>query len=267
MTRVLPLLPAGILGACMGSFLNVVAHRSIQGRPWWGKERSVCESCGRVLSASELVPVFSWLIQRGRCRGCGAPLSPRYLIVELIGAAGAAGVAWRWGLSWAGTLSLVGFFGLLLNALTDCESGEVFDAFALTMGLAGLLLRLAGGWGAVLDGVTGAATGWGMFALIILVSGGGMGWGDACFMGGVGAVLGWKLTLLAFYLGVMSGGVGVAILLLRGRVRFGQGDSIPLVPYLAFGCYLTLLWGPDLLAGLGERFALPDAFLPPWPFR
>ena len=226
----------------------------------------MCESCGRVLSASELVPVFSWLIQRGRCRTCGAFLSPRYLVVELIGAAGAASVMWRWGLSWACALSLAGFFGLLLNALTDYESGEIFDAFALTMGLLGLLLRLAGGWGAVLEGGMGAATGWGIFALIILLSRGGMGWGDACFMGGIGAILGWKLTLLAFYLGILSGGVGVVVLLLRGRVRFGRGDSIPLVPYLAFGCYLTLLGGPDILAWLGERFSAPDLFLPPWPF-
>ena len=88
----LPTLLAAILGACMGSFLNVVAHRSLEGRPWWGNERSACESCGRVLSSSELVPVLSWVLQRGRCRGCGVRLSPRYLAVKLIGAAAAAGV-------------------------------------------------------------------------------------------------------------------------------------------------------------------------------
>ena len=263
----LPTLLASILGACMGSFLNVVAHRSLEGRPWWGNERSACESCGRVLSSSELVPVLSWVLQRGRCRGCGVRLSPRYLAVELIGAAAAAGVAWRWGPGWACLISLVGAFGLLLNALTDYESGEVFDAFALSMGVGGLLVRLAGGRDAILEGFLGAAVGWSIFAAIILVSRGGMGWGDACFMAWIGAILGWRLTLLAFYLGIMAGGVGIAVLMIRGKVRWGRGDSIPLVPYLAVGCYLTLLFGPRILAFLGERFGAPEAFLPPWPFR
>ena len=257
---------AAIFGACMGSFLNVIAHRSIQGRSWWGRERSVCESCGRILSASELIPVFSWLIQRGRCRGCGSRISPRYIIVELIGSAGMAFIVWRWGVSWACALSIAGFLGLLLNALTDYESGEVFDAFALTMGISALLIRIAGGTDSVLDGLAGAAVGWGIFAFIIAVTRGGMGWGDACFMAGAGAVLGWKLTLLAFYLGVMSGGAGVIYLLLRGRVHFGRGDSVPLVPYLAFGCYLSLIFGPQILAWLGERFVSQAVFLSTWPF-
>ena len=262
----LPVL-AAVLGACMGSFLNVVAHRSLEGRPWWGSERSVCESCGRVLSSLELIPILSWVAQRGRCRGCGARVSPRYLMVELIGALAAAGTAWRWGVSWAFLISLVGTFGLLLSALTDYEAGEVFDAFALSMGISGILIRLVGGRDAILAGLLGAAVGWGIFAVIILASRGGMGWGDACFMAGIGAILGWRLTLLAFYLGIMAGGVGIVVLMIRGKVRWGRGDSIPLVPYLAVGCYLTLIWGPQALAFLGERFGVPEAFLPPWPFR
>lgn len=259
------------LGACMGSFLNVVAHRSIEGRPWWGKERSTCEACGHILTPCELIPILSWFFQRGRCRSCGASLSPRYLLVELIGAAGAAGVAWRWGPSWAGVLVLFAFFSLLLNALTDFESGDVFDAFALAPGAVGMLLRCAGGREALLDGLAGAAVGWGAFAAIILItvlilSREGMGWGDAFFMGGMGAVMGWKLTLLAFYLGIMVGGFGIVLLMLLGRVRWGRGDAVPLVPYLAVGCYLTLLWGPQILSFIGQRFPNPAAFLPSWPF-
>ena len=262
---------AAVLGACMGSFLNVVAHRSIEGRPWWGKERSSCEACGHVLTPCELIPILSWFLQRGRCRSCGASLSPRYLLVELIGAAGAAGAAWRWGPSWAGVLVLFTFFSLLLNALTDFESGDVFDAFAIAPGVAGMLLRCAGGREALLDGLAGVAVGWGVFAVIILVtvlilSREGMGWGDAFFMGGMGAVMGWKLTLLAFYLGIMVGGLGIVLLMLMGRVRWGRGDAVPLVPYLAVGCYLTLLWGPQILGFIGQRFPNPAAFLPSWPF-
>ena len=116
-----------VLGAALGSFFNVVAHRSVKGRPWWGKERSVCESCGKELTIAELIPVVSWFAQRGRCRSCKARVSPRYVVVELLGAAGAGLLAWRWGVSLAYLLSMTGCFGLLLNALTDYESGDVFD--------------------------------------------------------------------------------------------------------------------------------------------
>lgn len=255
---------SAFLGASLGSFLNVVAHRSVEGRPWWGKERSVCESCGKELTSFELIPLVSWPLQKGRCRGCNVRISPRYFVVELIGAVTAGLMAWRWGLTWAYTLSMAGTFGLLLNALTDYEAGDVFDLFALVMGGCGFAIRFFGGTGALLDGLIGAAIGWGIFAVIILLSRGGMGWGDACFMGGAGAILGWKMTLLAFYLGIMAGGVGIAWLILRGKIKWGRGDSIPLVPYLAVGGVLTLLCGPQLIRLIGERFG--SFFYAGWPW-
>ncbi|MDR3231548.1 MAG: prepilin peptidase [Synergistaceae bacterium] len=253
-----------LLGASLGSFFNVVAHRSIAGKPWWGRERSVCESCGKELTSVELIPLVSWLIQKGRCRGCGARVSPRYFIVEVVGAAAAGLLAWRWSLTWAFSLSMVGAFGLLLNALTDYESGDVFDIYPLVMGICGLLMRLFGGRDAFIDGMIGAAVGWAIFAVIILASRGGMGWGDACLMGGVGAIFGWKLTLLAFYLGIIAGGFGIAWLMFRGKVKWGRRDSIPLVPYLAVGGILTLLRGPEFLLFIGNHFG--RLFLPGWPF-
>ncbi len=254
---------AGILGACFGSFLNVIAHRSIQGRSWWGSERSVCESCGHVLSASELVPVLSWLFLRGRCRKCGAKISVRYLVVEVLCAVLALMIAVRWDVSWAGLLVSLGTCGLIVNSLTDYESGEVFDVLAITPGVLALLVRIAGGFSGVLDGLEGALVGWGIFAAIIILTRGGMGWGDAVFMGGMGAVLGMKFTLLAFYLGVMTGGAWAVVLLLLGRVKWGRGDAIPLVPFLAVGCFLTMIYGTEIFAHLGERF---EFFSVSWPF-
>ncbi|MDR1873569.1 MAG: prepilin peptidase [Synergistaceae bacterium] len=255
---------SALLGASLGSFFNVVAHRSVEGRPWWGRARSICESCGRELTLPELIPLVSWPAQRGRCRGCNERISPRYFVVEVVGAVAAGLLAWRWGFTWAFFLSMAGAFGLLLNALTDYEAGDVFDIFALVMGICGLLIRLFGGRDAVVDGLIGVALGWSLFAVIILVSRGGMGWGDACFMGGAGAIFGWKMTLLAFYLGIMAGGFGVFWLMFRGKVKWGRKDSIHLVPFLAVGGFLTLLWGPWLLYLLGEHLGRP--FLTDWPF-
>ena len=257
---------AGILGASLGSFLNVVAHRSLQGRSWWGSERSVCESCGHVLSALELVPILSWLMLRGRCRKCGARISARYILVEAVCAVLAVMILTRWGFSWACLLASIGTCGLVVNSLTDIESSEVLDVFAILPGVLGLAVRIAGGKWAVLDGLAGALAGCGIFAVIILLSRGGMGWGDATFMCGMGAVLGWRFTLLAFYLGIMTGGCWAIMLLLIGRVKWGRHDSLPLVPFLAAGCFAAMIWGADIFAWLAGRMRYADVFVVSWPF-
>ena len=99
---------SALLGASMGSFLNVVAARTVEGRPWWGSERSRCDICGKVLSAVELVPLLSWLGFSGRCRSCGAKIPARYLLVEVFGAAVGGLIAWKWGPSAMSTTSSPG---------------------------------------------------------------------------------------------------------------------------------------------------------------
>ena len=259
------LITAGVLGACLGSFLNVCAHRSLQGRSWWGNERSVCESCGHVLGALELIPVISWLVLRGRCKNCGARISVRYVLVEVVCATLAVMLLWRWGLSWACAVAAVGTCGLVVNSLTDMESGEVLDLFAVVPGVLALMMRIAGGKWALLDGAAGAFAGWGIFAVIIFLSRGGMGWGDATFMMGMGAVLGWRFTLLAFYCGIMAGGAWALVLLALGRVKWGRHDALPLVPFLSVGCFVVLMWGPELFAWLTHRMH-SEIFVVSWPF-
>ncbi len=259
---------AGIFGASLGSFLNVVAHRSVQGRSWWGKnERSVCESCGHVLSASELIPIISWLIQRGKCRNCGAKISARYILVEIICAFLAVMIILKYKISWAFLICSVGSCGLVLNSLTDYETGDVFDLFAATPGVIGLIIRIAGGFPAVLDGLEGALAGWGIFALIIFLSRGGMGWGDAVFMGGMGGILGLKFTLFAFYAGIMTGGIWVIVLLLIGRLHWGKGEAVPLVPFLAIGCFLTMIYGSEIFSYLDKNLSYSEIFITSWPFN
>jgi len=174
------------LGASMGSFLNVVASRTVDERSWWGGERSSCDSCGRELTALELIPVFSWLFLRRGCRSCGARIPLRYLAVEIGGAAIGALIALRWGFSVTSAIAAVIASGLFLNALTDLYSGYVYDLFAWGLGGAGLLMRIGGGIPALVDGVFGALLGFAVIAVIIVASRGGMGWGDASLMAGTG---------------------------------------------------------------------------------
>lgn len=245
-----------ILGASLGSFLNVVAERTLEGRSWWGFERSACSCCGNELKAGDLVPILSFLRLRGKCRSCGGLIPRRCLWVEVVGAFLGGVLAWRWGFSWALPLAFMVSFGLFLNSLTDLYSGFIYDAFALVPGIACLVLRLPGGFSALLDGFLGAALSFGFIALIIIVSRGGMGWGDAVLMAGVGAALGWRLSCVGLYLGLMVGGVFALVLLATGRVK--RKTAIPLGPFLAFGGVLSLLVGPALLAFWG--------WAPGWPW-
>lgn len=234
-----------VLGASLGSFLNVVAARTVSGDPWWGGARSKCPKCGAPLGWKELIPVVSWLVLKGKCRCCKSSIPPRYLAVELFGAATAGLLAWRWGPSAALAAAMTASFGLFLNALTDIEDGYVFDVFPCVMGAAGLILRLLPGGGALLDGVLGGTAGFAVIAVIIAASKGGMGWGDATLAAGTGVIVGWKFALLTLYLGFMTGGVFSLVMLAAGKIK--RKDSLPLVPFLAFGGLLTLLFGPGIL--------------------
>ena len=253
-----------ILGACLASFVNVVAERSVSERPWWGKERSSCKLCGKILSTSELIPIISFLVQRGRCRGCGKFIGMRYFTVEIIGAAISGLLLVQWGFSYTYVITLTAAFLLFINALTDYEDGHIFDIFSIGMLVPAFLFRLPGGIPSILNGVYGAAAGFCLFAVIIFVSRGGMGWGDAFLMCGLGAFLGWELILVAFYIGIMVGGVGVVYLMIRGKVKWGKKQSIPLGPYLAIGGFFTLLYGLDILAYLNSRLLLQFHSSFPW---
>jgi leader peptidase (prepilin peptidase)/N-methyltransferase len=253
-----------VIGSCLASFVNVVAERSVSGRAWWGKERSSCKICGKILSSTELIPIISFTIQRGRCRGCGNFIGMRYFIVEIIGAATSGSLLMKWDFSYAFIVALIATFFLFINALTDYEEGYIFDIFSLGMLVPAFLFRLSGGIPSLLNGVYGAAAGFCLFALIILISRGGMGWGDAFLMCGLGGFVGWELILIAFYIGIMAAGMGVIYLMCRGKVKWGKRQAIPLGPYLAIGGFFTLLYGFDILAFLSNKFGLQLHSSFPW---
>ena len=236
-------------GACIGSFLNAVAMRTVAEKKWWGSERSECDSCNTTLTRWDLIPVFSYLFLLGRCRYCGKKISPRHLYAELISGFGCVLLYFWWGISPALLMSVVALWFFLFNSLTDLESGYIYDAWAIALGVVGLLIRIGGGWHSVMDGLLGAALGFGVILLIIIVSRGGMGWGDATLMLGAAGALGWTFCAIGMYLGFM---VGVAIILpLLLTKKVSRKDAVPLGPFLAAGCMLAILFGGSLLAHFG----------------
>jgi leader peptidase (prepilin peptidase)/N-methyltransferase len=239
----------GLLGAAVGSFLNVVADRLPEGESLLTPS-SRCPACGRPLSLIELVPVLSYLALRGRCRTCGSPIGVRTLAVELgtgllFGTAAwkaVAGEPWGWiALVFASAYLAV----LVVVTVTDLERGLILNKVivpAIGLGLLGPLLTDRSD---LLSHLGSGLLGAGVIVVIILLVPRGMGWGDARLAGFIGLVTGQPGVLFALFVGFVSGGIVAGALLASGRRK--AGETIPLGPFLALGGAAALLYGEELL--------------------
>jgi leader peptidase (prepilin peptidase)/N-methyltransferase len=218
------------LGLVLGSFYNVVIYR-LPRKMSLVKPGSSCPHCGHRLGAGELIPVLSFLWQKGRCKSCGSRISLRYPIIELTAGIGFAVTAY---LSSSLPEMLVGavFFSLLLLlAVIDLEHKVLPDALTLPgIGL-GLLFALLGWTSSVLISLLGAVFGFGLMVAIALISRGGMGMGDAKMMALIGSFLGWKAILYVLFVASVVGSVcGILYLYLTQQDR---KTPIPFGPCLA----------------------------------
>jgi leader peptidase (prepilin peptidase)/N-methyltransferase len=267
-----------VLGLLVGSFLNVVIHRlpKMMEAEWQAQcaelrgetapeiprynlwtPRSACPHCGHAIKALENIPVLSWLWLRGRCSGCGAPISVRYPLVELLTAALSAAVAWKWGASveTAGALLLV--WTLVALAFIDLDTTLLPDSLTLPLVWLGLLFNLGGHFASLPDAVIGAIAGylvlWSVYWLFKLVTGKeGMGFGDFKLLAALGAWLGWQLLPVTILLSsVVGAAVGIAMILL---VKHDRRVPIPFGPYLAGGGVVALFFGADLTRAYLAQF-------------
>ena len=242
-----------LLGMATGSFLNVLIDRLPAGKSVIFPP-SHCPSCQRRLSARDLVPVFSYLWLRGRCRYCQTRIPGRLLWVEIGTGAIFAYLYGRFGLS--PELAVIAFYFCLFIVLTaiDLEHGLilnrlVYPGIVVALAISAIsefLPRLEEFVPGIASAAAGGATGLGLFLLIIIVSRGGMGWGDVKMAALIGLVTGFPLVFVALFLAVVLGGL-IAWMLLLFRIR-GRKQSIPFAPFLSLGAMLALLWGSNILS-------------------
>ncbi len=232
-----------LAGLCVGSFCNVLIFRLPRGEEFV-KTPSHCMACGRRLRWYELIPVFSWLLQGGKCRGCGAELSPQYPLVEAI-----TGAAWLltalllWGDWLRAVLYSLLFPLLLVLAVIDWRTFEIPNGLSLAILVLGAV-QLAADLPHWLGYVVGAlCVSLPFFLLWLLTGGAGIGLGDVKLMAAAGLLLGWQRTLLALILGCVGGTVIHLI-----RMRRGAGRKLAFGPYLAGGLWLSALFGGRVIA-------------------
>lgn len=240
-------------GACLGSFLNVVADRLPQGKSIVSPP-SHCESCHRRLSASDNIPIISYLRLRGRCRYCGAAIPQRIFWVEIGTAVLFALLFWKYGFSYHLPVMMTYGSILIVLTVTDLEHGIlpnriVYSAIAIAFAVALIAHFLRpGGLPDLKSAAIGGAIAF-FFLFIPAIISRGMGWGDVKLAAFIGLATGFPLVLLALFLSIISGGLVAAVLLLL-KIK-GRKDAIPFGPFLSLGTLVALLWGNDILAWSG----------------
>ena len=265
-------LVAGLLGLLIGSFLNVVIYRmpKMMQREFddacaenCGKEpvhtdtfnlsvpRSACPHCGRKITALENVPVISYMMLGGKCRGCKAPISLRYPAIELLAGVLSAFMVWHFGSGWLGLGAMV--FGFLIIAMTFIDLDTQFLPDDLTYPLLwlGLVVNINGAIVPLRDAVLGALAGylalWSVNALYKLwKKTDGMGNGDFKLLGALGAWMGWgMLPAIILLSSVVGAVVGIAMIVFGSH---GRETRIPFGPYLTGAGLIALLYGTEISA-------------------
>jgi leader peptidase (prepilin peptidase)/N-methyltransferase len=241
----------GVLGAVVGSFLNVVIHRLPRGESVV-KPRSRCTRCGTTLRTIDNVPLVSWLALRGRCRNCGTSISPRYPLVEALTAAVFVAVALTRGVD-SGLLLELPFAALLVAvAGIDLEhrivpNRIVVPAAAFAIAAAAVVER-----GQLPELLIAGGIAFGALFLAALAYPAGMGMGDVKLAGVMGLYLGAAVAPALFAAFAAGAGVGVALLAREGASA--RKRAVPFAPFLALGGLLGILAGPELVDLYQARF-------------
>jgi leader peptidase (prepilin peptidase)/N-methyltransferase len=241
----------GILGLIIGSFLNVVIWRLPRGESI-AKPNSACPACGRGIRPWDNVPVLSWLVLRGRCRECGAPISPRYPIVEALTAAVFVGVALARGVEDDLAVWLPFAAVLIAVAGIDLDHRIIPNRIVAPAAVWGLAATILFRPGDVDDGLIAGAAAFLALFLAALAYPAGMGMGDVKLAGVMGLYLGSAVApamLVAFLTGSV---VGLAIIAREGGEARKKG--VPFGPFLALGGLVGVLVGPELVDLYVENF-------------
>lgn len=243
---------AFLFGSVYGSFLNVVVHR-LPREESLVRPRSRCPRCGKTIAWYDNIPLLSWLLLRGRCRGCREPISARYPLVEAVTGLLAVALQRRWpdDPAWIAAAALA-CGALLAVALIDFETFLIPDELSLGLVAAGLLFApvnpyFAGvpWWVSVLWSLRGALAGLAMTWAVAAIGEAALkkealGGGDVKLLAGVGAWTGVVGAFDCMMVGSLLGSIYGVQLLMTGKAR--RSDPIPFGPFLAAGAALNFFW-------------------------
>lgn len=257
------------MGACIASFLNVVIWRVPRGESIVSPP-SHCPKCNAPIKWYQNIPILAWLALRGRCANCKASISPRYILIEILGGCLFLAAFWRYGyfapLAWVWiSLMIVGsFIDFDLQLLPDFVTvGGMIYGIVVSLVFWGILTFTPYHFHNLLPGqpmffldpvdcLLGGAFGFGLLWFIRWLGGvvfrrEAMGMGDVFLMGAVGALFGLPAVLVTLMLSSVYGSVAGVCLMLMAKARLGRFVAIPFGPYICLGCLTWMFWGPELV--------------------
>ncbi len=244
---------AFVYGLVFGSFFNVCIYRIPLGISV-AKGHSFCPTCKTRIRWYDLVPVLSFIMLRGKCRGCGEPISPRYTVVELLTAALYLAAYLVFGVSVDTLIMIILFSCLVILSFTDLEHQLIPDRFPIIIFSLGIINAAYGYFCLDKSPLTYII---GLFAVsvpfFILSCFGAMGGGDVKLMAAAGLLLGWEKILLATLIGSVVGAVFAVIFMIRKKA--GRKTEVPFGPFLSIGISATALCGDALIGWYGGLFA------------
>lgn len=241
----------GVFGLVLGSFYNVVGLRVPKGQSIV-KPPSHCTSCGKLLTAVELIPVFSYFIQRGKCKGCGVKVSPIYCFTEIVTALLFALCYVKFGFTAELAVALLFVSLLVIINVSDIAymliPNKILLFFLPLLVIGRIVSPLEPWW----DSLLGAAVGFSILLLIAVVSKGGIGGGDIKLFFLIGFVLGTIHTLLTLFLASIIGMIfGIIVLKVRGQ---GRKTPVPFGPSIAVGALIAYFYGNQLIEWYWQYF-------------
>jgi prepilin signal peptidase PulO-like enzyme (type II secretory pathway) len=233
-----------IIGTVIGSFVNVIIYR-LPNNQSIVRPRSHCPNCNTALNWKQLLPILSYIIQRGKCSNCHQPISKQYPLIEFV--AGiifvlifiVLGFTWLTLVYWILAASCIAIF------MIDYQYMIIPDKLNLFIFILGIITTISGLTIPVMEAIYGSILGGGILWLIAIVSRGGMGGGDIKFAFAIGLFTGWKLMLLLLFVASLLGCVyGIINIISNG---YQKGKAIPFGPFLVISAMIVLLWGQWLL--------------------
>jgi leader peptidase (prepilin peptidase) / N-methyltransferase len=242
---------AAVIGAIVGSFLNVVVWRLPRGESLV-KPRSRCPACDKPIAPYDNVPIVSWLLLQGRCRNCGARISPRYPLIELITAAAFAGVVAVRGFDEGLVLELPFVAALIALAGIDYDHKLLPNRIVYPMAAYGVVATLLVDTDDLVENLIAGGGAFLFLMLAVLAYPRGMGMGDVKLAGAMGLYLGLSVIpamLTAFLTGSI---VGLAIIAREGAA--GRKKAVPFGVFLALGGIVAVLAGPELIELYEDNF-------------
>ena len=244
---------AALGGLIIGSFLNVVAYRLPRGESL-SHPPSHCPSCGAPVKPYDNIPVLSWLLLRGRCRSCNAPISVRYPLVEALTGALWALVVWaRWDDAAGIALGIVLVTILIPIAMIDFEHRIIPNRITGPAAVVAIVIGVLFDMDFVVEQLIAGAAAGGFFLLAAIAYPRGMGMGDVKLAGVMGLYLG-RAVGLAILVGLVAGVVVGAVIIARVGAKEGRKTTVPFGPFLALGGVIAIFAGDAVADAYADRF-------------